>query len=220
VRTSMLRSALALGAVLLFPVSRGRAEPTPAQSGARPVAGSSARNTRFVPTLGIVFAAYVETLSLSLASRSATESRRDFQLAPLVLGLRHPLAASFNARTRLDGHVAAGIGAGFHSGSGRVLLREDVRLSYDAARWLALHVGLGLGFSIDTEQPARSQIELAAGLSLTLFGCLELGYRPYFSLPLGSEREETFAGSRTLSAGTEFVPIDFVLRGHFRSLSF
>jgi hypothetical protein len=219
-RRSTLRAALCaiwLGLVLL-PAARARAQPSAAE--ARSAAAPASKEARFVPTLGVVFAAYVEELSLSLAQRSVSERRRDFLLAPLVVGLRHPLVAPFNARTRLDGHVALGLGAAFHSGAARVLLREDVRISYTATHWLALHAGLGVGFGIDTMQPAHSQIELAAGLSFTLFDCLELGYRPYFSLPLGSEHEAVFAGSRRLSAGTEFVPIDFVLRGHFRSLSF
>ena len=197
--------------------SPARAEPPSAQAAA-PVALSENHTRRFVPTVGLGIFGFAESLRLTLDGQAHEESRSDLALAP-VLGLWHPLGAARGPRLSFDGHVSVGVGAAFHSGAGRVLLREDAHLSYSALSWLDLRGGLGLGFAIDTAQPSSSQIELALALSVTLFKRVELAYRPYVSFPLGHSESELFGGKRELSANLGFVPIDFVLRGRFRSLA-
>ncbi|MBS2014045.1 MAG: hypothetical protein JST00_14240 [Deltaproteobacteria bacterium] len=174
---------------------------------------------RFVPTLALELGGLRESLDLRVPGARSEETRSDVRMT-LALGLAHPVARLGDPRARIDGHASIGLGPTFQRGNYHVPIRENVTFAYDATSWLTLRGGLGLGLTIDASQSALSYAELGIPLGVTLWGAVEVSYRPYLSLPLGSEERDVFGGSRTLSAATSFQPLDIALRFRWTAIGF
>lgn len=210
----MRPQAVALLVVALAVIaSRAAADP--------PASAPAARTTErraFVPTIGLGFGSFDERLRLRVGDESYDESRTDMRLS-LVLGLAHPVWR-FDARTWLDGHASVGLGVTLDGGHWQLPLREDVTVAWDATPWLTLRGGLGLGAVIDTTRTARSYGELGLVVSLTFANFVEVVYRPFLSLPFGSEDSPVFGGSRSLSTSVAVIPLDVALRFRLPWLTF
>ena len=202
------------------PAARAGDAPPSASPRDVPAVGASANGSRpgrLVPTLALGFGAQVERFEVDVPSASRAETRGDTR-ASTMLGLAHPAWEWPGSRARFDGHASLGLGATLAGGRYQLPLREDVTFAYDVTPWLTLRAGLGPGVVVDLTRSAMSYAELGLPVGVTLLGTFELAYRPYLSIPLGSEDRGVFGGKRTLSAGTAFVPLDLALRVRFRAL--
>lgn len=222
-----MRSALAvaaLGASLCFaPAAHAEGEDTGAHAGANaPVAelapAPPERKRAFFPTVGLGFGGLDERMALDLAGTRWKSTRADVR-ASIHVGLAHPVAP-LAASLRVDGHGSLGFGPTFHGGRYQLIGREDVTAAYPVLSWLDVRAGLGPGLVLDMTQTAMTFAEIGLPIGVTFAGAVELSYRPYVSLALGDESRAVFGGSRSLSADTTFVPLDFTLRLRVRALGF
>lgn len=173
---------------------------------------------RFVPTFTLGLGGQQERLVVDAGGAESSERRSDLRLSAAI-GLAHPVA-KLSERAAIDGHGSVGFGPTLHGGRYQLPLREDVSFAYAPWGWLTVRGGLGAGVVVDLSRTAMSYAELGVPVGVTLFGALELLYRPYLSLPLGSEDRAVFGGSRSLSADAALVPFDLALRFRFRALGF
>lgn len=190
--------ALLLAASSLFAARAARADP-PARERRDPI-----------PSIGLGFGSFDQSLRLHVGGEDYEQSRTDTRPS-LAIGLAHPVWA-FDARTRLDGHASIGVGVTIEGGHWQLPLREDVTFARDATSWLTLRGGLGVGAVIDTARAAQSYAEIGVVLSLTFAGFVEVVYRPFLSLPFGSEDSAVLGGSRSLGTSVAVVPLDVAFR--------
>lgn len=188
-----------------------------AEASRPPPTGREAK--RFVPTLGLELGGLGESLALRVPGAATDETRSDVRTT-IALGLAHPVVRLGDPRVRIDGHASIGLGPTFQRGNYHVPIRENVTLAYDVASWLTLRGGLGLGVVIDASQSALSYGEIGLPMGVTLWSTVEIVYRPYVSLALGSEDRVVFGGSRALSAATSFQPLDIALRFRWTAIGF
>jgi hypothetical protein len=134
------------------------------------------------------------------------DSRRSELQASLAIGLEH---AWFD---RVSGHASVAFGPNATTGAWLWSLREDARYTLPALAWLGVSGGLGVGLAIDSHQPEHSRMELGIPLGLVLFDLLEIVYRPYLELPLGSHEQRVFGGELEHSAALAWVPLDLEIR--------
>jgi hypothetical protein len=86
------------------------------------------------------------------------------------------------------------------------------RYTQPALAWLGVSAGLGVGLSIDSSASEHTRAELGLPLGLLLFDLIELVYRPYLELPLGSHAQPVFGGELRHSAALAWVPLDLEIR--------
>lgn len=178
---------------------------------------AGAEEPRFVPTAALVASGQSETVKVDVGGAHSEERRSDLRFGP-ALGLGHRLTAP--GRLSLDGHGSVGVGPNLGGGRYLLPLREDVAAAFRPRAWLALRGGLGAGVTVDLGRGATSYVELALPVSVTIVEVVELAYRPLLSLPVASEERTTFGGTRSLSASTALVPLDFTLRFRVPALGF
>lgn len=195
------------------------AGPAPISSNPDLAAAPAPREKRFVPTVAVGIGGQSERLELNLAGTRSTAARSDLRLSTMI-GIAHPVASLGSGRARVDGHAAVGFGPTFIGGRYQIPLREDVTFAYEATRWLTLRGGLGVGVVVDATRSAMSYGEVGLPLGVTFWRTLELVYRPYLSVPLGSEDRTVFGGSQTRSASPELVPLELALRVRWARLGF
>jgi hypothetical protein len=142
---------------------------------------------------------------LDLAGRHFDARRCELQPA-LAVGVEQPWFG------RVAGHASLALGPNPTTGAWLWSLREDARYTLPALAWLGVSGGLGVGLAIDASQPAHSRMELGIPLGVLLFDTLEIVYRPYLELPLGSHAQPVFGGELQHSASLAFVPLDVEIR--------
>jgi hypothetical protein len=165
---------------------------------------------RWAPTIGVSMGAFDEQVKVVVDGAQTNSTRGQLRLL-LFVGLAHPVAGE-SELVWLDGHASLGAGPTFETGHWHAVAREDVSLAVAVASWMTVRVGLGVGFTFDTTATARSDVELAVPVGVTLFKVVEVAYRPMLVLPVGREQTAVLGGTRTLSTRLAVLPFEVALR--------
>lgn len=211
-RRLVARGGLVSVFLLAGVASAERGEPTPGDAVLSPPARA------FAPTVGMGLGALAESAKVDALGAEHEERRGDLR-AVVSVGLVHPVVR-LGARARLDGHAEVGLGPTFFGGRYQVPLREDVTFAFDATSFLVLRAGLGLGVVVDATRASMSYGELGVPLGATLFGAIEVVYRPYLGVPFGGDERAVFGGTHELSPSLAVVPFDLALRFRISALGF
>ena len=212
-----MRPVVARGCVASFVFFAGVASAEPGEPVPRDAVRSPPARA-FAPTVGIGLGALAESAKAGAFGAEHEEQRGDMR-AVLSVGLVHPVVR-LGVRARLDGHAEVGLGPTFFGGRYQVPLREDVTFAFDATSFLVLRAGLGLGVVVDGTRASMSYGELGVPLGATLFGAIEVVYRPYLGVPFGGDERAAFGGTREVSPALAVVPFDLTLRLRISALGF
>ncbi|MGE0327566.1 MAG: hypothetical protein AB7S68_34960 [Polyangiaceae bacterium] len=196
------------GALWLTPFPASASPPQASVPGLPPV---------WTPTLGAELGYTPERLRVSFPTETYEEDRSLWN-SRLTLGLdgRWPSALG-----TLDLRSLSEVGYGFvhHTGHGLLELSQTGLLEHEMGHAFALSFGGALVGALDTSSAARSSLTLGLPIGLRFRG-VEIWYRVGFVVPLGSEREPVFIGTRELSARPGINWLDFGLRVHLGFLEF
>ncbi|MCA9644190.1 MAG: hypothetical protein KC492_26030 [Myxococcales bacterium] len=171
----------------------------------------------WAPTVGVEFGYTPERLKVSFPTESLSEDRElwNTRVALGVDGRWGSLLPPFALRTVSE----LGVGFVHHTGHGLLEVSQAALLEYPLGGDFALPFGAALLANFDTSSSARSSLTFTVPFGLRYRG-VELWFRPGFLLPLGSEEERVFTGSRELSARPGINWLDFGLRVRLGFLEF
>lgn len=166
-------------------------------------AGAHAQPLR--PTISVIAGSSAHELTLRMDKEHYSHSRHELQTS-LALGLEHPLPADF------QGHMSVGVGTLWTTGSPLWTVREDARFSVDLLSGVRVSAGLGAGLALPSAAMEHSRFEIAVPIAVVLADTVELVYRPYLELPLGSRTTSVYGGKLESSAMLAFIPFELQLR--------
>ncbi len=171
----------------------------------------------WAPSVGLELGHSPERLRVQFPEETYTEDRALWN-SRLSLGLDGRLPRALGD---FDGRSVSELSYGFvhHTGHGLLEVSQSGLLEYPLGGGFALPFGLAVVGTLDTSSSARSGLGFGLPLGVR-FRAVELWYRPAFLVPLGSEDEAVFTGTRELSMRPGLNWLDMGIRVRLAFLGF